>query len=118
MDQPWVAVEREDDWLVCGKQCVELVIREAVWMLTRRLQLHQINNVDDTHLEIRSVLTEEIDGCQGLKRRHIAAANHHDVRVSAAVVAGPLPDPQPGGAVLDRFVHRQPLRRWLLTSDD
>src|SRR5262245_14343390 len=87
-------------------------------MLTRRLQLHQIHDVDDTHLEVGSILTEKVDGSQSLKRRHVTATNHDDVRVPATIVAGPLPDAQPCGAVLDRLVHRQPLWGWLLTGDD
>src|ERR1051325_9106605 len=111
-------MESEDDWLVCGEQRVELVIREAVRMLTGRLQLHQIHDVNDTHLEVRSILTEEVDGSQSLKCRHVTATNHDDVRIAATIVAGPLPDTQPCSAVLDRLVHRQPLWSWLLTRDD
>ena len=35
-----------------------------------------------------------------------------------AVVARPVPDADARGAVLDRLVHRQPLRRGLLAGDD
>src|SRR5215467_14366235 len=100
-------MESEDDWLVCGEQRVEFVIRKAMWMLTRRLQFHQIHDVNNTHLEVRSILTEEVDGSQNLKRRHVATTNHHDVRIAATIVASPLPDAQPCSTVLDRFVHRQ-----------
>src|SRR5262245_35524715 len=89
-----------------------------MWMLTRRLQFHQIHDVNNAHLEIRSILTEEVDGSQSLKRRHVATTNHHDVRIAATIVAGPLPDAQPCSAMLDRLVHRQPLRGRLLTGDD
>ncbi len=87
-------------------------------MLARRLQLHQVHDVDDADLQIRSVLPEEIDGGERLQRRDIAAAGHHHVGLAASVVAGPLPDPEPGRAVLDRLVHRQPLGRGLLAGDD
>src|SRR5581483_1981906 len=34
------------------------------------------------------------------------------------IVACPVPQPYPSIAMLDRLVHRQPLRRWLLSGDD
>src|SRR5215472_10213767 len=35
-----------------------------------------------------------------------------------AVITRPFPDPEPGGTVLDRLVHREPLGRRLLAGDD
>ena len=61
---------------------------------------------------------KKVDRGQSLQRRHVAAAGHHHVGLAAPVVAGPLPDPEPGLAVLDRLVHRQPLGRGLLAGDD
>lgn len=87
-------------------------------MLRVGLQLHQVHDVDDAHLEIRRMAAEEVDGRERLKGRHIPAARHHDVRLAAAVVARPFPDPKPGGAVLDRLIHREPLGCWLFTRDD
>ena len=54
---------------------------------------------------------------QRLQRRHVAGAGHDDIGLTATVVAGPLPDADPRGAVLDGLVHRQPLRRWVLARD-
>ena len=75
---------------------------------------HQVDDVDHADLQIRDVLAQELHRRQSLQRRHVAGAGHDDVRLTAAVVAGPLPDPDPRGAVLDRLVHRQPLRRRVL----
>ena len=61
---------------------------------------------------------KQFDRGQRLQGRHVAAAGHHHVGLAAVVVAGPLPDPEAGRAVLDRLVHRQPLRRRLLAGDD
>ena len=118
VNQPRIAVEREDDRLVRREQGVEVPVREAVRMLASRLQLHQVHDVDDADLQLRRVAAEQVDGGERLQRRHVAAAGHHHVGLTAAVVAGPLPDPEPGGAVFDRLVHRQPLRRGLLAGDD
>ena len=64
------------------------------------------------------MLSQQLDRGQGLQRRHIAATGHHDVRLAAAVIAGPRPDAQPRFAVLDRLIHGQPLRRRLFAGDD
>ena len=69
-------------------------------------------------LSSRCVTAQEVDGGEGLQGRHIATARHHHIGLAATVVAGPLPDPKAGGAVLDRLVHRQPLRGRLLAGND
>src|SRR6516225_1588428 len=67
VNEPWVAVEGENDWLVSSEQRVEIVIREAMRMLTRRLQFHEIHDVDNTHLQVGCVMAEEVDGSQSLQ---------------------------------------------------
>src|ERR1700730_8891438 len=62
--------------------------------------------------------SKEVDGGKGLQGRYVAAARQHDIGLAAMVIAGPLPDPEPGLAVLDRLLHRQPLRRRLLAGDN
>src|SRR4030095_6913444 len=111
-------MEGEDDWLICGEQRVEIVVREAMRMLARRLQLHEIHYVDNTYLQFGRVASEKVDGSQRLQCRHVAAANHYNVGLLATIVAGPLPDSKPGSAVLDRLVHCQPLRGRLFAGDD
>src|SRR6266436_7868861 len=87
-------------------------------MLSLGLQLHEIHDVDDTNLQLGRVPAEEVDGSESLQRRHVSAANHYDVGLLATVVAGPLPDSEPGSTVLDRLVHRQPLWSRLFAGDD
>ena len=58
------------------------------------------------------------DGGKRFQRRHIAGAGHHHIRLAALVVAGPFPDADAGGAVLDRRVHIEPLRSRVFTGDD
>ena len=91
---------------------------QAVRMLALRLQRHQVDDVDDADLQLGRVPAQQVDRGQGLERRHVAAAGHHDVGLRALVVAGPLPDAEARRAVLDRLVHRQPLRRRLLARHD
>jgi hypothetical protein len=65
------------------------------------------------------VLAQQLDRRERLKRRHVAGAGHHDVRVAAVrIVGGPFPDPDTHIAVLHRLVHGQPLRRRLLARHD
>src|SRR4029450_85094 len=118
MNEPRVAVEGEDDRPVRSEQRVEIVVRKTMRMLARRLQLHEIHDVDNTHLQVGRVSAEEVDRSQSLERWNVSAANHHNIGLLATVIAGPVPDSQPGSAVLDRLIHRQPLRGWLFAGDD
>ena len=43
MDQPGIAVEIEDDRLVCREETIELTIREPVGMLTFGLQAEEVD---------------------------------------------------------------------------
>jgi hypothetical protein len=52
MNERRITLEGEDDRLVRRNQRVEIVIREAVWVLARWLQLHQIDDID--HSDLRS----------------------------------------------------------------
>ena len=87
-------------------------------MFARGLQGHQIHHVDHADLQVRQILSQEVDCGEGLKRRNISAARHHHVRFAALIAAGPLPDAHAGGAVGDGRVHIQPLRRGLLADHD
>ncbi len=100
-----------------GEELVEIRVAQAVRMLALRLQLHQIDDVDDADLQLRQMLAQDGHRRQRLQRRHVAAAGHDDVGLGVLVVAGPLPDADALGAVLDGGVHRQPLRRRMLAGD-
>jgi hypothetical protein len=56
MDQPRIAVEGEDDRLISGEQGIEIVIRQTVRVLARRLQFHQVYDIDDSNFQIGRVL--------------------------------------------------------------
>ena len=99
------------------KSASKSTIAQPVRVLGLRLQLHQVDDVDHADLQLRQVLAQNGDGGQRLQRGHVAAAGHDDVRRAALVVAGPLPDADALGAVLDGGVHRQPLRRRVFAGD-
>ena len=111
-------MEGEDYRLVGREQCIEILIRQPMRVLARRLQLHQVDNVYHPHFQIGRVLSQQVDGSKRFQRRNIAATGHHDIGFATLVIARPVPDPKSGLAVLDRLFHRQPLGGWLLPSDD
>ena len=118
VDQPRVAVVGEDDRPRGREERVELGVGEAVRVLALRLQPHQVDDVDDPHLQLGQVLAQERGGGERLERRDVAAAAEDDVGLAALVVRGPLPDPEPARAVDDRVVHREVVERRLLARDD
>ena len=90
--QRGVAVESEYNRLILGKQRVELGIRQTVRVLGMRLELHKIDDVDESDLYLGHFLAEYRDRRERLEGRGIAAASEHYVRLFALVVARPFPN--------------------------
>ena len=63
------------------------------------------------------MFAQDGDGGQRFQRGHVAAAGHDHVGRGVLVVAGPLPNADAFGAMLDGGVHRQPLRRGMFAGD-
>ena len=118
VDQPRIAVVREDDRPVGREDRVELRVGQAVWVLGVRLEAHQVDDVDDADHQVGKRLAQKRRRRKGLERRDVAGAREHDVRRAAAVVRGPLPDAQATGAMHDRVVHGEVVQRRLLPRDD
>lgn len=74
VDQPGIAVIGKEDGFVGTEQGVEGVARQAVGMLLLGLQGHQVDDVDEAHLELWRQLPQEGDGRQHFQGRHIPAA--------------------------------------------
>ena len=117
VDQPRIGMEGEDDRLVLGEELVEIHVAQPVRMLGLRLQLHEVDDVDHPDFQLGQMLAQDGDGGERLQRGHVAAAGHDHVGRDVLVVAGPLPDADALGAVLDGGVHRQPLRRRVFARD-
>jgi hypothetical protein len=64
------------------------------------------------------MLAQQLHRRQRFERGHVTAAGHDHIRLSALVVAGPRPDAEARGAVLDGGVHVEPLRGRLLAGDN
>ena len=118
VDQRRVAVEVEDDRLVGGEQAVELAFRRPVRVIRDRMQLEQVDDVDEAQLEIGEPLAQDRRRRERLQRHHIAAARQHDVGLVAVVRARPLPDAHALGDVDDSLVDGRELQVPLLVGDD
>ena len=92
-------------------------VAQPVRVFGLRLQPHEVNDVHHPDFQIGQMLAHDGDGGERLQRGHVAAAGHDHVGRRALVVAGPRPDADALGAVLDGGVHRQPLRRGVLARN-
>ena len=110
-------MEVEDNGLVPGKENVIFRIRQTVGMLSRGLQLEQIHDVDKADLHFGKFLVEDGNRSQRFQRRSLAGAGKDNVRFLPLVVAGPFPDANALGAVLDGLWHTQPLWTGMLARD-
>ena len=93
------------------------VVAQPVRVFALRFQLHQVHDVDDANFQVRQMLAQDGDGGERLQRGHVATAGHDHIGCSALVVAGPMPDADAFGAMLDGGVHGQPLRRLIFARD-
>src|SRR6266436_2939295 len=118
VNQPGIAVVGKDDRLVDCKDRVELTVGKPVWMFGCGLNRHQVNYIDDSDLDIRKMLAQQVDGRKRLKCRDISGTGHHDIRVASLVVRSPLPNSDAIRAMLDGKSHVEPLERRLLSSND
>src|SRR3954451_3642657 len=73
--QPWITMEVEDHWLVGSKQTVEFPFCGTVRVLARRLYLVQVNHINETHLQVRQMFTQEGGCTQCLLGRYVATGS-------------------------------------------
>src|SRR5206468_9914880 len=93
-------------------------VAQAVWMLGRLLEPHQVDDVDHAYGEVRQVAADQVGRGQRLQRGHFAGARQHDVGVASLVGARPVPDPEAARAVRYRVLHREVVEGRLLAGDD
>ena len=114
VDQPRVAVEREDDRPVHREQAVKILVRQAVRVFGVRLEPEQIDHVDEPQLQVRELLPQHVRRGQRLLRRDVPGAREDHVRLPAPVGTRLRPDADALRAVDDRLVHAQVLQVILL----
>ena len=113
-----IAVECEDNRLVCCKQSVVLCVCQTVRMFCMLFQFHQVNYVDNADLQFRKCVTQDCYSCKSLKCRCVAAACHYEVRLLSLIVACPVPDTDTLCTVFYSLLHCQPLLSRMLGSYD
>src|SRR5579863_1324810 len=118
MDQPGITVVGKNDRFILGEEDIKLFVAQSVRMLASRLERHQIDDINNPDLQIRKFMPEHFHRRQGLKGGHIARAGHDHVWISSRVIAGPFPDPEPGGTVFNGRGHLQPLQLRLFARDN
>ena len=109
-------MEGKDDRFVLREERVEVAVAEPVRVLAVGLQSHQIHDIHHADLQFRQCATQDRYRGEGLQRRHIPRAGHHHVRLPAGVAARPRPPPDTAGAMLQRRIHGEPLRRRVLAG--
>src|SRR5581483_2606410 len=97
---------------------IEVAVLEAVRMFGGGLKSHQIHDVDDADFQVREVAAEVVNGGKRFEGGDVAATGHHDIGFHAAIGAGPLPDTDAGGAMLDGRIHIEVLQGGLFARDD
>ena len=111
-------MECKDDGLILGKQCVIIHIGQTVRMLIMRLQLHQVDYIDETDLDLRHIVTKDGNCCQRFLGRSITAASQYNIRLLTLIVACPIPDTDTLGTMLNSLLHGQPLMAGMLGCND
>src|SRR5437016_13389195 len=96
MNKPWVSVIGENHGFVGSEDGIEFAIGKTVRMFARRLQRHQVHDVNEADLKIGKVLATKINRPWGLQCWHIAGTGRHNVRLTVQTRAGPAQDPYTG----------------------
>jgi len=81
VNQPWVGVKGEDDWLVPREQLVEIRVAQSVRVFALGLQPHEVNDVDDADFQFGQMLAQEGNSgerlhCGQWARLRLAVINH------------------------------------------
>ena len=118
VDEGRIAVEVEDDGFIFGKDRIVIGVGQSVRVHTVRLQLHQVDHVDETDLQIGQVVAQDSRRGERFEGRGIAAAGDNDIGFLSCVVGRPIPNGNALRAVVDRLFHRQPLEAGVLGCYD
>ena len=66
MNQSWISVECEDDWFIFCEDSIIFCICQSVRMFGIGFQLHKVNYVYETDLEVRNVVTKDCNSSQSI----------------------------------------------------
>ena len=105
VDEGRITVEIEDNRFVRGEQRIEVSIRHAMRVLGVRYQAKQIDHIHKAQLQCRNVFLQDAHCRQCFHRGNITGAGQDDIGFLARIGAGPIPDSDALGAVIDSRIH-------------
>lgn len=111
-------MEVEDAGDVVCEDGSPLVCLQAVRVLTCIDQLEEIDDVDETDLELWQVCAQKSGSRKSFVGGDITARCHDEIRLLTLIVRCPLPDAYALGAVLNGLVHSEELQVLLFVGDD
>ena len=85
-------MEIKDNRFVGREERIEISIRQAMWMFAARLQLEQINHVNESDFQIRESFSKKCRRGQCFLRRDVAGSSKDNIRFVTFIIAGPIPD--------------------------
>src|ERR1700757_335061 len=118
MNQPRITVKVKDDRLINSKERIKVRIRQAVRMLGAWLQLEQIDNVNESDLQIRKSFPQQGGRGQCFLSGDIACGGENNIRFLAFIVTGPIPDTNAFCAMADRGIDVEVLQMLLFVRDN
>ena len=80
-----VTVECEDDRLILCEDSIILNIGKSVRMSVLRLELHEVNYVNETNLNVRHLAVHDVNSCKSLERRCVTAASEYNIRLITCI---------------------------------
>ena len=94
-----------------GEELGKLDLAHPMRMIFRPDQSHQVDDVDDSSTQLRQTITQDLSRRHDFHGHNVSGAGQHDVRLATAVVVPrPLPDARATRAVLNSFIHGEPLQ--------
>src|ERR1700761_2005483 len=89
-----------------------------MWMFCAGLELEQINNVDESDLQIGEFFSQQCCRSQRFLCWDIARRSKHKIWFSALIITGPIPNTDALGAMSDSGINIQELQMFLLVGDN
>ena len=86
VDEPRVRVEVEHNWLVICEESRVLSLGQTVWVVAIRHELEEVDNVDESDLQVGEVLAEKCSCSERFLGNYIAAGCHDKIWLSALIV--------------------------------
>src|SRR6266851_991098 len=118
VDERGIRVEVEDDGFVGGEKGIEVAIGESVRVFALWHEAEEIDDVDETDLQIREALLQDHDRRQRFHRCNISSTSHYHVGFLAVVCRSPVPNANALGTVGYRIFHVEVLKVVLLVRDN